>query len=226
MDAGGVSRFAGWSNTEASVAKHWTFDDRMTDVRHRDLRYSGVISDKLANELRQLVAPNNDVTDLGDEVTLLRHCLSESVRQYSNAHAMPDSTEAECVDKNAAVALTKARMYGDIDRVRDLCLSMAKIQEGRNGKVDLIVLNNLVQSVVTSVDEGLLEYAPQLRMGGIDPTLVAAAISQRVMGQVQGHQRGLGHDVTLDMGAQYTTNTPDQIVRAMDNATCPTSRTA
>lgn len=137
-------------------------------LRKVGLRYAGQVSDKLVAQLNQYVEANNDVTDLADELGLLRYQVGQLAAKYEAATNIqldvniPGTLLQQQQYKDALIDIAASRLNDAINRVRETALSMSKIQAARNGRIDTIVLSQIAANLSQQVDLVLHE------VGGVD----------------------------------------------------------
>jgi hypothetical protein len=133
-------------------------------VRRITTRYAHKVGDQLAEELRVYFDNNSDVTDLADEIAILRLQVGNNLAEYERVNSWPLSAFGEqltpyqqTMARTAFLEGILAKLNASIEQVREYALTMSKIQASRNGKLDFIMAQQLAASVAQQVDEMILE---------------------------------------------------------------------
>lgn len=193
--------------------------------RQRHLMYAHRVSDVLARELTHYCEANRDVTDLTHEIAICRNFVGEALQSYSNlltqytlACEALASTPGDLILEgkrnliSSYMSIARENVSAATDRVQNMALAMSKIQSNRQGKVDMLVMNNIAAVVSRCVDTGLIEY--QGDIGQQRAQLISNTIAELLdgaLGQVI-NPAGLGLG---NQQLQLTSYTPDQMVTAM-----------
>ena len=201
------------TSTDSSTLSHF-----LALSRNRKIRYADCMSDRLMERFEQFISHGEQLTDLTDEMAVLRQFVGDAISAYSAAHDLPSDTQEQQRKKLDSILFSQELVRNAIHRVESMAISIARIQSLRRGKLDLLVVNSLIASIIEAVDVGIADFGDQLRRSGLDPKLVADGISDRLMSAIDGTlPSDPNNAVVTAIDTKRSRITTDQIVQAMDS---------
>lgn len=116
------------------------------------LRYSRFLGKTLKERVEELNSSEHPLTDLSDEMAILRGLVVDSLNVYDLAEATPDENK-----RRAALQLAGQLVRESMNEVRDMAMSISRIENASKAKVDIAALHNVVTQITSIVSRTVLE---------------------------------------------------------------------
>jgi len=169
-------------------------------------KYSKYLGKTLREKFDEFMGESHhEMVSLYEELALVRTMASEAVVMFTAA------TEGADISLETK-ALASRCLQDALDRVKDLCLAISRIEKDTEDKVSLSVVDLLVTQIIRAVQ----------REVGTSPEgqALGERIEHRIRNEVRLPKTGNANDINED-GTEIT---PDQQVLAMDAVSAPRIR--
>lgn len=190
-------------------------------ARQYKSRYAHQLSPRLANALeKQLDHHSRHVSDLSDEMAILRLFVGDAMAYYSLVTEIPDTPEDLAKQKQKAELVYTARLRVEeaVKKVEDMALTISKIDRSNVVNATRRLMQDMLQQLMSALGSGLQQYSREFRDIGLPIDTVIDQVSRSVeeIISVDSGYNGVGAGTGPVISTVPSRITSDAIVTAMD----------
>lgn len=119
-------------------------------LRLSHVRYGRYLGTTLAEKVAELSNPDHPVASLRDELVLMRTFVGDTLQLYSACDEIQDAEKRDAAKERATLLVVEA-----LNRVRDMCLAMARVEKETGAVLDTATVNNIVHRIMRIIDDVL-----------------------------------------------------------------------